>query len=55
MFERFYTADRMRTGQNTGLGMAIVKALVEQMGHETSADLQNGEFTVMVRWKTVRV
>lgn len=53
VFERFYTADRMRTGQNTGLGMAIVKALVEQMGHEVSVDLQNGEFTVSVSWKTV--
>lgn len=52
VFERFYTADRMRTGQNTGLGMAIVKALLEQMGHEVSADLQNGEFTVSVSWKT---
>lgn len=51
VFERFYTADRMRTGQNTGLGMAIVKALAEQMGHEVSASLQNGEFTVLVRWK----
>lgn len=55
VFERFYTADRMRTGQNTGLGMAIVKALLEQMGHEASADLQNGEFSVTVRWKTARV
>ena len=26
VFERFYTADQMRTGQNTGLGLAIVKA-----------------------------
>lgn len=32
VFERFYTVDRMRTGQNTGLGMAIVKALAERMG-----------------------
>ena len=32
VFERFYTADQMRTGQNTGLGLAIVKALSEQMG-----------------------
>lgn len=55
VFERFYTADRMRTGQNTGLGMAIVKALIEQMGHEASADLRNGEFSVTVRWKTVRM
>lgn len=54
VFERFYTADRMRTGQNTGLGMAIVKALAEQMGHTVSADLQNGEFTVTVAWKTAK-
>lgn len=53
-FERFYTADRMRTGRNTGLGMAIVKALVEQMGHEVSADLRDGEFSVSVRWKAVK-
>ena len=55
VFERFYTADRMRTGRNTGLGMAIVKALAEQMGHEVSASLQNGEFTVLVRWKIGKV
>lgn len=52
VFERFYTADRMRTGQNTGLGMAIVKALVERMGHHVSAKLQNGIFTVLVSWRT---
>ena len=33
VFERFYTADKMRTGQSTGLGLAIVKALAERMGH----------------------
>lgn len=55
VFERFYTADRMRTGQNTGLGMAIVKALVEQMGHTASASLRDGEFTVSVSWKTGRI
>lgn len=31
VFERFYTADQMRTGQNTGLGLAIVKALAQRM------------------------
>lgn len=55
VFERFYTADRMRTGQNTGLGMAIVKALVEQMGHTVSASLRDGEFTVQVNWKIGRI
>ena len=50
VFDRFYTADRTRSGQNTGLGMAIVKALVEQMGHQVSAELRDEVFTVTVRW-----
>lgn len=54
VFERFYTADHMRAGQNTGLGMAIVKALVEQMGHQVTASLRDGEFTVTVEWKAAK-
>ena len=50
VFERFYTADQMRTGQNTGLGLAIVKALAQRMGHAAFAELENGTFTVGVRW-----
>ena len=50
VFERFYTADQMRTGQNTGLCLAIVKALSEQMGHSSFAELRDGIFTVGVRW-----
>jgi len=51
IFDRFYTADQMRTGQNTGLGLAIVKALVDQMGHSVWAKLEDGIFTIGVRWK----
>ena len=51
LFERFYTADKMRTGQNTGLGLAIVKTLVEQMGHRVSARLEDGLFTVEICWQ----
>lgn len=50
VFERFYTADKMRTGQSTGLGLAIVKALAERMGHSVSARWEDGIFTVEVRW-----
>ncbi len=32
LFDRFFTADRMRTGQDTGLGLAIVHRLAMQMG-----------------------
>ena len=50
VFERFYTADKMRTGQSTGLGLAIVKALAERMGHAARARWEGGVFTVEVRW-----
>lgn len=54
VFERFYTADQMRTGQNTGLGLAIVKALAQRMGHTAFAQLEHGVFTVGVRWHMYR-
>ena len=50
VFERFYTADKMRSGQSTGLGLAIVKALAERMGHAARARWEDGVFTVEVRW-----
>ena len=50
VFERFYTADKMRTGQSTGLGLAIVKALAERMGHTACAQWKDGVFTIEVRW-----
>ena len=50
VFERFYTADKMRTGQSTGLGLAIVKALAERMGHSAAARWEGGVFTLEVRW-----
>lgn len=51
VFDRFFTSDKVRTGRNTGLGLAIVKALAEQMGHVPSAELEDGRFTVRIRWK----
>lgn len=54
VFDRFFTADKMRTGQSTGLGLAIVKALVERMGHTVSAELEGDLFRVVVRWHVVK-
>lgn len=51
IFDRFFTADRMRTGQNTGLGLAIVKNLAETMGHQVSASLDGSLFSIHVYWK----
>ncbi len=41
----------MRTGQNTGLGLTIVKKLTESMGHEVSASLEDEVFTIQIRFK----
>lgn len=54
VFDRFFTADKMRTGQSTGLGLAIVKALVERMGHTVTAELEGDLFRVVVRWHVVK-
>lgn len=51
LFERFFTADRARTGKNTGIGLAITKRLVEQMGHEISVELVDGKLSIIIKWK----
>lgn len=54
VFERFFTADEMRTGQNTGLGMTIAQRLLAQMGHQISARLETSSgtslFIVEILW-----
>ena len=52
LFERFYTADRMRSGQNTGLGLAIVKELAEKMNARANAELTDGRLNIEVVWET---
>ena len=54
VFDRFFTADKMRTGRNTGLGLAIVKALAEQMGCGLEAALEDGMFSVRILWSQER-
>ncbi|OAB42076.1 two-component sensor histidine kinase [Paenibacillus glacialis] len=47
IFERFYTADKARN-KSTGLGLSIVKLLVEQIGGSSSALLQDGVIEITV-------
>ena len=55
IFERFFTVDRMRTGQNTGLGLAITKILVEKQGHEIWAEKDEdlSILSIIIKWKIV--
>jgi signal transduction histidine kinase len=51
LFDRFFTGDKTRTEKSTGLGLAITKQLVEQMGHVISAELIDEELSIEIRWK----
>lgn len=49
VFERFYRVDKSRSsaGGGTGIGLAVVKVLVERMGGTVSAESQVGEGTTV--------
>ncbi|MEG0765916.1 MAG: HAMP domain-containing sensor histidine kinase, partial [Pseudoflavonifractor sp.] len=51
VFDRSFTSDQNRTARNAGLGLAIVRALTEQMGAHAEARLKNDQFSVLIRWK----
>jgi signal transduction histidine kinase len=51
IFERFYTGDESRKGQSTGLGLTIAKMLAENMRGKICASLDNGIFTIELRWR----
>lgn len=51
IFDRFFTADGSRSDSNTGLGLSITKAFVEQMGYKIDAALEGGMLKIKIVWK----
>lgn len=48
LFDRFFTTDRMRSSQNTGLGLAIAQQFVLQMDGKISAAYEDGMLKIKI-------
>lgn len=51
LFDRFFTVDRTRNGKNTGLGLAITKELINQMGQEVYAEFELNKLSIIIKYK----
>ena len=51
LFNRFYIADKSRNSNNTGLGLSITKAFVEELGNEIKAELKEGKLKIEIKWE----
>jgi signal transduction histidine kinase len=50
VFERTYTSSGSRSDENTGLGLAICKTLLNKMGHGIAAAYHEGRFSIKIIW-----
>ncbi|OAB39320.1 hypothetical protein PMSD_05205 [Paenibacillus macquariensis subsp. defensor] len=54
IFDRFYTADQVRTGRGKGLGLSITKSLMEKMRGSIRAECDNAEIRMICEWMESR-
>lgn len=48
--ERFFTVDRARTGQSTGIGLALVDTLLQNMGNSIDCEKDGDDIVFTIRW-----
>lgn len=53
VFDRFYKADKARSGKGSGLGLAIAKELTEKMGGRIAARYENGVFSIEIAFRVM--
>lgn len=53
IFDEFYTSDISRTKQHTGLGLAIVKEFTEILGGKVSADIEDNNLIITLKWDNI--
>jgi len=53
LFNRFYMADRSRSGTGSGLGLSIARGLMQKMGGSLSAELEDDSLVMRCEWELV--
>ncbi|KEI07184.1 HAMP domain-containing histidine kinase [Clostridium botulinum] len=51
IYDRFYMADKNRSGKGTGLGLSIVRSLIEKMNGSIEANKHEGVLNICCRFK----
>lgn len=51
MFDRFYIADKTRSGQSNGLGLPIVKSLMKKMDGTVTAHMNGDTLFITCQWQ----
>lgn len=54
MFDRFYMADKVRKGQGAGLGLSIVKSLMEKMDGIITSKFEQNRVSIICEWKYIK-
>ncbi|MDK4459551.1 HAMP domain-containing sensor histidine kinase (plasmid) [Enterococcus faecalis] len=53
LFDRFYMADQARTNHHAGLGLSIVKSLMEKMEGKITSHIEDGQLVISCEWQKV--
>lgn len=54
IFDRFYMADQSRSGKSTGLGLSIVKSLMDKMNGRIIVNFEEGQLSIACEWEVIK-